>query len=34
VQGEPSVSVTLDTALARDFGVKISPIFAMMVKRK
>jgi hypothetical protein len=34
VQGEPSVSVTLDTALASDLGVKISPIFAMMVKRK
>jgi hypothetical protein len=34
VQGEPSVSVTLDTGLASDLGVKISPIFAMMVKRK
>jgi len=34
VQTEPHVAVTLDTALADDLSVRISPIFAMMVKRK
>jgi hypothetical protein len=34
VQAEPHVSVTLDTALADTLTVRVSPIFAMMVKRK
>ncbi len=34
VQAEPRVSVTLNTRLAEALSVRISPIFAMMVKRK
>jgi len=34
VQAEPRVSVTLNTGLAEALSVRISPIFAMMVKRK
>lgn len=34
VQSEPHVAVTLDTALAETLSVRVSPIFAMMVKRK
>jgi len=34
VQAQPRVSVTLNTKLAEALSVRISPIFAMMVKRK
>ncbi len=34
IQAEPHVTVTLDTALAERLSVHVSPIFAMMVKRK
>jgi hypothetical protein len=34
VQAEPHVAVTLDTALAETLSVRVSPIFAMMVKRR
>jgi hypothetical protein len=34
VQAEPHVAVTLDTTLAETLSVRVSPIFAMMVKRK
>jgi len=34
VTAEPRVAVTLDTKLAQSLAVRISPIFAMMVKRR
>ncbi|HTJ62933.1 MAG TPA: hypothetical protein VL899_03910 [Alphaproteobacteria bacterium] len=34
VAAEPRVAITLDTKLAETIGVRISPIFAMMVKRR
>lgn len=34
VTAEPRVAITLDTKLAETIGVRISPIFAMMVKRR